>query len=138
MFHIIYYKYSCIFKVVIRLLVKDFASMIIKGIIFTIFIFLSLFSYLFFHQDTIQTGKIYGVNHVNGTHMQWFTVNNIIGFDIQGKCCSLIPDSWKSGEMLFVEWQVINVPPKIKDTGYSEIISSSAMSSDKIQVFKKK
>lgn len=111
--------------------------MTIKGIMFLILLIMGLLSYLFYPQGSIQTGRIYGVNHVNGTHMQWFTVNGLIGFDILGECCSFIPDSWKSGETLFVEWQVINDPPIIKEVSFSESISPTILPSNQIEFFRK-
>ncbi|WP_275076490.1 DUF3304 domain-containing protein [Providencia rettgeri] len=111
--------------------------MIIKGIIFIFILNLGLLSYLFYPQSSIQTGRIYGVNHVSGTYMQWFTVNSLIGFDIQGGCCSFIPDSWKNGEILSVEWQVMNDPPIIKEVSFSESISPTILPSNQIAFFRK-
>lgn len=112
--------------------------MIIKGIIFIFILNLGLLSYLLYPQSSIQTGRIYGVNHVSGTHMQWFTVNSLIGFDVLGECCSFIPNSWKIGETLSVEWQVINVPPIMKDASLSRSISPTIPPSNQIELFRKK
>ncbi|WP_272571195.1 DUF3304 domain-containing protein [Providencia sp. PROV254] len=112
--------------------------MIIKGIIFIFILNLGLLSYLLYPQSSIQTGRIYGVNHVSGTHMQWFTVNSLIGFDVLGECCSFIPNSWKIGETLSVEWQVVNDPPIIKEVNFSESISPIILPANQIKLFRKK
>lgn len=70
--------------------------------------------------------------------MQWFTVNSLIGFDILGECCSFIPDSWKIGETLSVEWQVVNDLPIIKEVSFSESISPTIPPSKQIELFRKK
>ncbi|WP_374979335.1 DUF3304 domain-containing protein [Pseudomonas solani] len=57
--------------------------------------------------NEVAAGNISDINHVEGTAINWFSVN---GYRASGgggeQCCIVLPIRWRPGLMLEIEWEV--------------------------------
>ena len=57
--------------------------------------------------NEMSAGSIRAVNHVDGTAINWFSVN---GYRASGgggdQCCIVMPDKWRPGLIANIEWEV--------------------------------
>ncbi|WP_435634720.1 DUF3304 domain-containing protein [Pseudomonas solani] len=72
--------------------------------------------------NEMAAGNIAAVNHVDGTAINWFSVN---GYRVSGgggrQCCVVLPIKWRPGLVVNIEWEVdpsANAKIKRKTKGY--------------------
>lgn len=74
--------------------------------------------------NEMAAGNIAAVNHVEGTAINWFSVN---GYRASGggfQCCIVLPTRWRPGLILNIEWEVDSDPyaysswPPLGTNGY--------------------
>ncbi|MGA6108806.1 DUF3304 domain-containing protein [Pseudomonas solani] len=72
--------------------------------------------------NEMAAGNISDINHVEGTAINWFSVN---GYRASGgggeQCCIVLPIRWRPGLLLEIEWEVdpdANASLRRKATGY--------------------
>ncbi len=77
--------------------------------------------------NEMAAGSIRSVNHVDGTTINWFSVN---GYTASGgggdQCCIVLPVKWRSGLIANIEWEVDSDPyayskwPPLGTDGYRQ------------------
>jgi hypothetical protein len=74
--------------------------------------------------DESSAGNIRGYNHVANQHVNWFTVNGYRATLTGNTCCVMIPDKWRPGLMVHIEWEVDPNPderlPPLGTTAYNK------------------
>lgn len=51
-------------------------------------------------------GNIRGYNHVASQHVNWFTVDGYRATLSGNTCCVMIPDKWRPGLTVHIEWEI--------------------------------
>lgn len=107
--------------------------MIFKGLI----LLLIILSTTYFFVDApsaIPTGKMYGVNHVEGTQLISFELDGHVGYEQHHRCCASLPPEWSLGGDVLVTWKVT---PNFEAFSYSHTQNNSTVISD-VQNYQKR
>ncbi|WP_374979334.1 DUF3304 domain-containing protein [Pseudomonas solani] len=56
--------------------------------------------------NEMAAGNIAAVNHVEGTAINWFSVNGYRGSGGGFQCCVVLPTRWRPGLIVNIEWEV--------------------------------